>query len=106
MKLLSLLALALASANAKEIILDQATDLATTTTTKSTASPSAADHTAGPSAADHKADTNSTVAHPAATNSTAALTPAELKAEDKKCSKEWKLKNGWTFGCMWDHPGM
>ena len=30
----------------------------------------------------------------------------EAKALKKKCSCEWKLKHGWTFGCMWDHPAM
>ena len=97
MKLLSLLALAIASANAKEIFLDQATDLVATTsmTTETAAQKAAALKKKDEEAAATKKKDE-------ATKAAAAL----KKEEDTKCSPAWKAKNGWTFGCMWDHPGL
>ena len=25
---------------------------------------------------------------------------------DKTCSNDYKALHGWSFGCMWDNPGM
>jgi hypothetical protein len=84
MKLCSLLTLLLVSANAKELFMDQYTELL------------------------------APVAKTAKITPKVVLTPAEIKAKaaadakelKKKCSPLWNKKNGWTFGCMWDKPGM
>ena len=90
MKLCSLLTLLLVSANAKELFLDQYTELAATTKTAKTTP-----KTLTPAEKKEK--------EAAAKKAKEIADAKELKT---KCSPLWKKKHGWTFGCMWDKPGM
>lgn len=98
MKLYSLLTLLLV-ANAKELFMDDYnTELGATVTDTAATKKAAAAAALAKKDKDAKA-----VKKPKC----AVLTGDELaKAEAKECSCQWKVKHGWTFGCMWDKPGM
>ena len=82
MKVLSLLTVLLASANAQELFMDQySEELAAKATTPAKV----------------------VVLTPAEKKALALADAKELKT---KCSPLWNKKHGWSFGCMWDKPGM
>ena len=85
MKLYSLIILCLVTVNAKELFLDQYSELAVTAPTT---------------------PKTKTLTPAEKTKAKEAEAAAEAKELKTKCSPLWKKKNGWTFGCMWDHPGM